>query len=234
MSSSKYPVDDTGPVLLGREDEIAALRALAPGQSRPPAAALVLRGEAGAGKTALLAEFARHAAGHRARPGVLRVDGIAAETAMAWAALHRLLLALPGEPGRLADERRALLDAAFGLRAGVVPQAPLVREAALSVLADAAREYGLVCVIDDLQWIDRKTLAVLHEAARRGRVLPLVLVAAAAEAAPVPVLAGLPELRVDGLAPAAGTELLLTLAPRYSTAAARSCWPGWPSATRWP
>jgi DNA-binding CsgD family transcriptional regulator len=193
------------PPLLGRARELAALRALAPGS------ALVLRGEAGTGKSTLLAEFARLTADRR----VLRLAGIAAEAEMAWAALHRLLLAFPAELDRLPGAQRAAVDIAVGIGDGGTPDAGAVERAVLAVLAGAAAaagEAGLVCMLDDLQWIDRESLAVLHAVARRAAEVPLILLAAVCEPAPVPALAGVGELALAGLTVEAGGELLLRAA----------------------
>jgi DNA-binding CsgD family transcriptional regulator len=194
-------VNGPGPALLGRTREVAELRALA----RAGGGALVLRGEAGAGKTALLTEFAGFTAGRR----LLRLAGLEAEADMAWAALHRLLLAFPAELGRLPGRQREAVDIAVGLRDGGAADAVLTEGAVLALLTDAARDTDLALIVDDLQWLDRQSLAVLHAVARRAGELPLVLAAAAGEPAPGPVLAGVRELTVGGLADDFGTDLLM-------------------------
>src|SRR5579863_5731629 len=132
----KDPPAGPGRPLLSRAREIAELRALAQGTSGAAGGALVLRGETGTGKTALLAEFARFAGDRR----VVWLAGIAAEANMAWAALHRLLMSFPVELDRLPGAQRAVADMTAGIRAGETPDGASVEGAVLAVLADAARD----------------------------------------------------------------------------------------------
>jgi DNA-binding CsgD family transcriptional regulator len=212
MSSSEHEpaaTDPAGPaanpaawperVLPGRAREIAQLRALAQGSG----GALVLRGEAGAGQTALLTEFARLAGERR----LLWLPGARPEAGLPWAALHRLLLSFPAELERLSRPRRDALDTAFGIDAASADPG-LVESAAMAVLAGVAPA-GLALVIDNLQWIDRESMAVLHALARRSHDLPLTVLAAIREPAPTPALAGVPELTVAGLPVDTATELIL-------------------------
>ena len=164
----------------------------------------MLRGEAGAGKTSLLAACAQFAEGRR----VLRLTGIEAEAGMAWAAVHRLLLAIPAEVDRLPVSLRAAVGTATEMDGGT-PDAAMVESAVLAALARASGDTGLVFIVDDLQWVDRESLAVLDCVAGRARQVPLTLVAAVCEPAPSPALTAVPELLVPDLAVEAGTELLM-------------------------
>jgi DNA-binding CsgD family transcriptional regulator len=195
---------EPGLPLLGRTREIDALHRLAQGASAATGGALVLRGEAGAGKTALLGEFAQFTQECR----VVRLAGVQAEADMPWAVLHRLLLSFPVEHDLLADEQREAVDAAVAIH-GARADTGLVESGIQAVLAHAAAQASLVCIIDDLQWIDDASLAVLHAIARRSSEIPLTLLAAVREPAPSPALAGVPELAVAGLAAEAAADLLI-------------------------
>jgi AAA ATPase domain len=199
MSNNEY-ASAAADALLGRSRELAKLGGLAQSATGAAGGALVLRGEAGVGKTALLTEFARLAGECR----VLQLPGVEAEAGMPWAALHRLLLSFPAELNRLPPAQREAVDTAFGTGTASA-DARLVESATRMVLADAA----LVCVVDDLQWIDRESRSVLHAIARGSGDLPLTLLAAVREPAPTPVLADVPEIAVAGLPADAGADLLL-------------------------
>jgi len=197
-----------GPELLGRTRELAALRGLVQGACGWPGRALVLRGEPGSGKSALLAAAVRLATGRR----VLRVTGIEAEAGLAWAALHRLVLAFAAELGQPSDAERTIIEDAIGTGRGPSHgqrHRQLVESAVLALVTRAVRQAGLLCIVDDLQWVDHESRAVLHQIAQRARAIPLVLVAAICEPAPVPALASVPELAVTGLPADAGAELLM-------------------------
>jgi DNA-binding CsgD family transcriptional regulator len=179
--------------LYGRRSECHALDRLLTdvraGQSR----ALVLRGEPGAGKTALLDFLTGAAAGCR----VLRVAGVPSETRLAFAGLHRLCAPMLSRVERLPESQRDALRYTSGLAAGPSPDGFLVGLAVLNLLAGAAGERPLICVIDDEQWLDHASVQTLGFAARRLAAAPVGLVFAARE--PSAALAGLPELHVGGL-----------------------------------
>ena len=120
------------------------------GQSR----ALVIRGEAGIGKTALLEYLLERAQ----QCGVVRVAGIQSEMELAFAVLHQVCAPMLDRMDRLPEPQRAALTTVFGLRPGPTPDRFLVGLAVLGLLSEAAAEQPLVCVIDDAQWIDRQTL----------------------------------------------------------------------------
>ena len=163
---------------------------------------LVVRGEPGVGKTVLLDYLAEHASGCR----VVRVAGVQSEIELAFAGVHQLCAPMLDRLQRLPVPQRAALRTAFGLGAGSAPDRFLVGLATLGLLADAAEEHPLVCLVDDEQWLDQASAQVLGFVARRLAAEPVGLVFAA----PVPgdELAGLPELVVDGLQEADARALL--------------------------
>jgi hypothetical protein len=162
---------------------------------------LVLRGETGVGKTALLSYLA-----DRATPGrVVRTSGAATEPGMAYAALKQVCAPLLDKLGRLPAVQRAALSAALGLDDGAQPAHLLVGLAALGLFAAAAADEPLVCVVDDAQLLDGLSAAILAFVARRLDAGPVALVFAVDTSAPAAAeqsqrgpLAGLPELRVEG------------------------------------
>jgi DNA-binding CsgD family transcriptional regulator len=196
-------------MLVGRGEECAALdRALhraRTGQS----AVLVLRGEAGIGKTALLDHLAAQASGCR----VARTVGVQAEMELAFAGLHQLCAPMLDGLATLPEPQRDALRVAFGLQDGGAPNHFLVALAALSLLAEAAEAEPLVCLFDDAQWLDRASAQVLAFVARRLVAERIAMVFAVREPCTVDELSGLPELPVRGLADADARALLETAAP---------------------
>ena len=172
---------------------------------------LVLRGEAGVGKTALL----DWAAGQAGDMQVARVAGAEAEMDMGFAGLHQLLVPFLGDLEGLPAPQRQALGSAFGLVAGPPPDRFLVGMAALTVLTDAAAARPVLCLIDDAQWLNRVSIEVLGFVARRLYADRVGMVFAArpgrSEERAV-VLAGLSELTVGGLSEEAAHELLATSA----------------------
>jgi hypothetical protein len=150
-------------VLHGRRSEREALErllaAMRGGQSR----VLVICGEAGVGKTALLESATGSPSGFR----VLRAVGVESEMELAFAALQQLCAPLLDRLDRLPAPRRDALGVAFGLRAGEAPDRFLVGLAVLSLLAEVAEEQPIVCVVDDAQWLDRTSAQALAFVARR-------------------------------------------------------------------
>ena len=135
------------------------LAAVRGGQSR----VLVVSGEPGVGKTALLQSAIGSASGFR----VMRAVGVESEMELAFAALQQLYAPLIDRLDRLPEPQRDALGVAFGLRAGEAPDRFLVGLAVLSLLADAAEEQPLLCVVDDAQWLDRASAQALVFVARR-------------------------------------------------------------------
>jgi DNA-binding CsgD family transcriptional regulator len=160
------------------------------GQSR----VLVVRGEPGVGKTALLDYLAGQAQGCR----VVRAAGVQSEMEFAFGGLHQLLAPMLDRLDRLPVPQRDALRTVFGISAGPAPDRFLVALAVLSLLSEVAGKRPLVCVIDDQQWLDQASAQALGFAARRLAADPVGLVFAAR--VPGTELAGLPELAVEGLA----------------------------------
>jgi DNA-binding CsgD family transcriptional regulator len=157
---------------------------------------LVLRGEAGIGKTALLGYLSGVAEGCR----ITRVAGVESEMELAFAGLHALCTPMLGRLGHLPIPQRDALNTAFGMSAGPRPDRFLVGLAVLSLLADAAEEQPLVCIIDDAQWLDRVSVQTLAFVARRLLAERVGLVFALRESRDDRELEGLPELAIEGLA----------------------------------
>jgi DNA-binding CsgD family transcriptional regulator/tetratricopeptide (TPR) repeat protein len=170
---------------------------------------LVLRGEAGVGKTALLTELAQRAHGCR----VVRATGAESEMELAFAGLHQLcapmLDGLEGLPG----PQRDALATAFGLSAGHPPDRFLVGLAALSLLSDAAERQPLLCLVDDVQWLDRVSAQTLAFVARRLLAERVAMVFAVREGDGNQELAGLPAFVVEGLRDRHARELLDSAIP---------------------
>jgi DNA-binding CsgD family transcriptional regulator len=201
---------DQPPRLAGRAGEQAALRGLLLSLGGGMSGALVLRGEPGIGKTALLEYLAETAAD----TGFNVVSGVESETGFGFAGLYRLLVPYLGGMDRLPAPQRLVLGTALGLVDGPPGTPFLIGLAALAVLAEAAQDRPLVCVIDDAQWLDPESLEVLAFVARRVYAEQLGIVFGVREPPRLAVLEGIPELKLSGLSPAAAAELLVTLAPR--------------------
>ena len=174
---------------------VAAVRA---GESR----ALVVSGEAGVGKTALLDYLAGNASGCR----VVRTAGYQSEMELAFAALHQLCAPLLDGLTRLPVPQRDALRIAFGMGSGPTPDRFLVGLAVLNLLSDAAEPQPLICVVDDEQWLDRASAQVLGFVARRLVAESVGMVFAAR--VPSTDIAGLSDLTVEGLPEADARALL--------------------------
>ncbi|ROO87757.1 regulatory LuxR family protein [Actinocorallia herbida] len=198
-----WPYERLVPGLRGRWSEGETLDRLVAGARAGRSGVLVLRGEAGVGKTALLDRLCGRAAGFQ----VARSAGVAAETELEFAGLHRLcapfLDHLPRLPGAQADA----LKSALGLRGGDAPNRLVVGLAVLALLSEVARERPLVCVVDDVQWVDPASKQVLAIAARRLAAEPVVMVFTLREPDEAD-LATLPELVIRGVEPGDAQALL--------------------------
>ena len=181
------------PALLGRERERAALDGLLGDLRVGRGGALVVRGEAGVGKSALL----EYVAGAAADMRVARAAGVESEMELAFASLHLLCAPLLDRLEDLPGPQRDALGVAFGLRAGGAPDRFLVALAVLTLLSEVAEERPLLCVVDDAQWLDQGSAQVLAFAARRLLAEPVGLIFAARE--PGEQFRGLPDLEVRGL-----------------------------------
>jgi len=193
-------------VLQGRRRECEELDRLLQRIRVGESSALVLRGEAGIGKTALLEYLAERASGCR----LARAVGVQSEMELAFAGLHHLCAPLLEGLNALPEPQREALEVAFGLREGAPPDRFLVALAVLSLLAEAAEARPLVCLIDDAQWLDRSSALVLAFVARRLLAERVAVVFAVREDADADALSGLPELHVAGLADADARSLLGT------------------------
>src|SRR6266446_1473616 len=180
-------------MLVDRRTERSALDSLIASARGGMGSALVLRGEPGIGKTALLGYAIESAPGFR----VARAVGVESEMELAYGALHQLCAPVLGRLERLPSPQREALGVAFGLRAGDAPDRFLVGLAVLSLLSEAAGERPLLCVVDDAQWLDRASAQVLAFAARRLLAEPVGLIFAARELGEQ--FRGLPDLEVRGL-----------------------------------
>ena len=197
--------------LLGRADEVELLTSLLDGVESA-GGALVIRGEPGVGKSRLLSETAAFA--RRRGFTVLSTAGVQSEAHLAFAGLHQLLRPVRSSMQRLPGMQRAALDTAFGLGEDPAPERFRIAMAALDLLCEVAAEAPLLIVAEDIQWLDRPSCDALAFIARRVQSDPIVLLAAAREGYPSPLMdVGLPEYRLAGLAPAAGEELLDSSAP---------------------
>src|SRR3954454_7334185 len=184
---------DSAAVLHGRRAEREALGELLAvvrgGQSR----VLVVCGEAGVGKTALVESVIGSASGFR----VLRAVGVESEMELAFAALQQLCAPMLNRLDRLPAPQGDALGVAFGLRGGEAPDRFLVGLAVLSLLADVAQKQPLLCVVDDAQWLDRASAQALVFVARRLLADSVALVLVTRE--PGAELTGFPQLVVAGL-----------------------------------
>jgi predicted ATPase len=168
---------------------------------------LVVRGEPGVGKSALLEYVAGRASGFR----VARAAGVQSEMELAFAGLQQLCAPLLDRLERLPAPQRTALSTAFGLTDGAAPDRFLVSLAALSLLAEVADERPLVCLVDDAQWLDRASLQTLEFVARRLFAESVALVFGVRQSEGEQPLARLPELVVEGLADADARALLGTV-----------------------
>jgi DNA-binding CsgD family transcriptional regulator len=190
--------------LAGRRSECAALDELVAGVRAGRSGALVLCGEPGAGKTALLEYLLGRTGGCR----TARAAGIESEAELAFAGLHQLCAPFLDRLGALPGPQHEALSTAFSLRDGAAPDRLAVGLAALSLLSDVARERPLVCVVDDAQWLDPASARALAFVAHHLAAGPVAMVFAVRGPAASPALAGLAELTVAGLADGAARELL--------------------------
>src|SRR5215475_15213939 len=191
--AARPPLRGRAVELQGRRRECAVLdrliEAVRAGESR----ALVVRGEPGVGKTALLDYMAGNATGC----SVVRAVGVQSEMELAFAALHQLCAPMLDRLERLPGPQREALRTAFGMSAGPAPDRFVVGLAVLGLLSEVAAARPLVCLVDDQQWLDHASAQVLAFVARRLGAEAVGLVFAAR--VPTDDVAGLPELVVEGL-----------------------------------
>jgi len=188
--------------LIDRHAERDTLKRLVAAVRDGEGRALVVCGEAGVGKTALLDYLADNASGCR----VVRTAGCQSEMELAFAALHQLCTPLLEGLTRLPAPQRDALRIAFGMGSGSTPDRFLVGLAVLNLLSDAAEPQPLICVVDDEQWLDRASAQVLGFVARRLLAESVGMVFAAR--VPSTDIAGLSDLTVEGLPEADARALL--------------------------
>src|SRR6476661_457586 len=179
--------------LLGREREQTAIDRLVESARDGRGGVLVVHGEPGVGKTALLDDLVEKAGSLR----IVRTAGVEGEMELPFAAVQQLCAPISALGERLPGPQRDALEIAFGLGPGPAPNPFLVALAVLGMLSDAARERPLLCVIDDAQWLDRASAQVLAFAARRLAVERIAMVFAARDVADAP--RGLPQVPVSPL-----------------------------------
>ena len=184
------------PTLRGRRGECEALERLLDAARAGNSSIVVLRGEAGSGKTALLDFLLERASDFR----IARVLGVESEMELAFAGLHQLCAPMLDRVEHLPTPQRDALRVAFGLAEGDAPDRFLLGLAVLTLLADLADAQPLACLIDDAQWLDRASLQVLAFVARRAVADRLALVFSVREPSEERELVGLPELAISPLA----------------------------------
>ena len=189
--------------LRGRGAESGRVESLLDGARAGRSEVLVLRGEAGIGKSALL----HHAVRAAGDMPVLQAVGLESESDLAFAGLHQLLRPVLDRLDCLPGPHASSVRRAFGLADGPIDNPFLISLATLTLLSDVADGSGVLCVVDDAQWLDRSSADVLLSVARRLDAEGIVLLLAARDGDPRGP-APLPELRVGGLEPAAAAELL--------------------------
>lgn len=191
-------------MLRDRQTECGALDRLLLNVRAGQSQVLVVRGEAGVGKSALLDYLTQSASGCR----VVRASGIEYEMELPYAGLHQLCAPILGQRDRLPDLQRDALETAFGLSAGPPPDRFLIGLAVLGLLSEAADRQPLICVIDDVQWLDKTSVQALAFVGRRLLAESVGLVFALRDPNDVPELAGLRELVVGGIREHAARGLL--------------------------
>ena len=204
-----------GGRLVGRDAKRALIVARL--ADREAGTAILVRGPAGIGKTALIDEAVR-----RARPSrrILQTFGNSPETGLAMAGLYQLLQPLLPLAHLIPEPRQAALRVAFGITGGAPPEPFALAIAALDLLADAAAEQPLLVVAEDLQWLDPATVGVLRFIGRRLEHDPVVLLATTRDDEPDPLHgAASCVLDLEPLGPADSRRLLASVAPDLSGAA---------------
>ncbi|HET9737723.1 MAG TPA: AAA family ATPase [Solirubrobacteraceae bacterium] len=197
------------PVLLGRAGERQVLDRLLANVRGGQSAVVVVRGEAGVGKTSLLHYCARQASGFR----VARIAGVESEMELPFAGLHQLCTPMLGHVGALPEPQQTALRVALGRSSGPPSDRFLIALAALSLVSEVAAERPLLCLVDDAQWLDAASRQALGFVGRRLLAESVAIVFAARDPSEEGELAGLPELRLEGLADEDARALLATVIP---------------------
>jgi DNA-binding CsgD family transcriptional regulator len=192
--------------LIGRQAEQQKLIELCCRAGTGHSGVVVIRGEAGIGKTALLTSVLTAVDGEFR---FIRIVGAESELELTYAGMQQLCGPILGHIDQLPDPQKNALRVALGLREGPPPDRLLVSLAGLTLLGEAGAQRPTVCVVDDAQWIDRASLQALTFAARRLQADPVVMLFAARTPNVDRELDGLPELRLDSL-PHSDADALLT------------------------
>jgi DNA-binding CsgD family transcriptional regulator/DNA replicative helicase MCM subunit Mcm2 (Cdc46/Mcm family) len=195
--------------LLGRSTECEALDGLLSDVLTGTSRVVVVRGDPGVGKSALLRFVAERTQGWQ----VTTARGVESEMELAYSGLQQLCAPLLRHLERLPTLQRDALGTVFGLRSGPVPDRFLVGLACLTLIAEAAEDVPLACIVDDTQWLDNASAQVLGFVGRRLLAERVALVCAARTGPGDSVLAGLPELELRGLGDSDARTLLLAHAP---------------------
>ena len=199
----------SGLGLRGRRTEQAALDRLLAEVRAGRSQALVLRGEAGVGKTVLLDYTHDRASGCR----VVRAAGVESEMELPFAVLHQLCAPMLASLAHLPRPQSDALGTAFGLGAGTAPDRFMVSLAVLGLLSAVAEDRPLVCLVNDAQWLDRASAQALAFVARRLLAESVAMVFSVREPSQDRELTGLPELLVTGLSDADARALLESVVP---------------------
>jgi DNA-binding CsgD family transcriptional regulator len=208
---SGAPLVDAGPELIEREQESAVLDALVDGL-RDGGGAVVVRGEAGIGKSVLLQRVRRRAEAHGARP--LVTVGVESEAELPFAGLHQLLRPVIGVRAQLPESQRQTLEAALGLGVDLKPDSFRVAVAAFQLVCEVADSVPVVLIVDDAQWLDRSTLGVIAFIGRRLEAEHVALVVAIRSGQSTPLDdARLATLDLERLSASAAARLLDHQAP---------------------
>ena len=194
-------------MLRDRRDESAVIDRLLEDARAGRSGALLVRGEAGIGKTALLEDVIASASDVT----LLRAVGVESERELAFGALHQLCGPVLDRLDRIPGPQRDALATTFGLSAGAVPDRLLVSLATLSLLSEVAEDRPLLGVVDDAQWLDRASTQALVFVARRLLAESVVMLFVARE--PSNEFTGVPELVVEGLQDADARALLASAIP---------------------
>lgn len=206
--------------LYGRQREIETLFALI-ARAKEHGDALVIRGEPGIGKSAILAAASAEARANGFQ--VLTATGVQSEAELPFAGLDQLTRAIRWDTDSLPDPQRNAVLAAFGKASSATPDSFLIALATLDLLADAAAGAPILIVAEDAQWLDRPTSDVLTFVARRLESDPIAMLLAVRDDRQSPLLdAGLKELRLKGLSESDAEALLDGRAPRLDASIRRS------------
>ncbi|HEX4287327.1 MAG TPA: AAA family ATPase, partial [Trebonia sp.] len=199
----------TEPALIGREAEIEIIDRLLDDAVAGRSGVMILTGEAGVGKSALLAYARAKASGM----GVLQTTGVQSEAEIEFAALYQLLRSALGRLGSLPPPQSAALGAALGLVPGRVANRFLIGAAVLSLLSEAAGDRPLLCLVDNAGWLDNESAVAIAFAARRLEAEAVVMIVAARAVTGTP-FEGFPARPIEGLSRAQAETLLAAHHPQ--------------------